>query len=185
MSNLVPAAISKKNRLLRVLWGIVYISLFRFSPIAFHSWRSFILRIFGADLDAPVYIYPSVKIWAPWNLKMGRHSTLASNVDCYSVDKVIIGESSTVSQYCYLCTASHDYLDPGIMERPQMPLVAAPIEIGNYVWLTSDVFVGPGVRIEDGAVVLARSSVYKDVPPWKVVSGNPAFVKKDRVLRKN
>lgn len=114
---------------------------------------------------------------------MGDHSTLADNVDCYCVDRVRIGSFSTVSQYSYLCTASHDYRDPAILERAQMPLVAAPITIGDRVWITADVFVGPGVEIADGVVVLARSSVFDDLPAWTVAAGRPAVVTKKRVLR--
>ena len=121
--------------------------------------------------------YPSVKIWAPWNLEMGDHSCLASGVDCYCVDKITIGAHSTVSQYSYLCSASHDYTNAG------MPLVTAPIVIGERAWITADVFVGPGVTIGDGAVITARSSVFSDIKPWVVARGNPAVEIKPRVIR--
>lgn len=114
---------------------------------------------------------------------MGDHSTLGRNVDCYCVDKVKLGSFTTVSQYSYLCTATHDYNDPGIMVRPQMPLLTAPITLGDRVWITADVFVGPGVGIGDGTVVLARSSVVKDLPAWVVAAGSPAEIKKKRTLR--
>jgi len=116
---------------------------------------------------------------------MGNHSTLADGVDCYCVAKITIGSYSTVSQYSYLCTASHDYQDPIILQQPQMPLVAAPIVIGDRVWITADVFVGPGVTVSDGAVILARSSVFQDVAAWSVVAGNPAIFKKKRILHTN
>ena len=44
----------------------------------------------------------------PWNLEMQEHSCLAPEVDCYNVDKVVVGAYSTVSQKTYLCSASHD-----------------------------------------------------------------------------
>lgn len=184
LKRLVSAQITNKNRFYRLAWGVVWFLLYRPSPKVLHSWRCLLLRLFGAKLGTPVYVYPSTKIWAPWNLEMGDHSTLADNVDCYSVDKIVIGSNSTVSQYSYLCSASHDYADPAILEDPKMPLLSSPITIGDHVWITSDVFVGPGVTVGDGAVVLARSSVFADLPSWKVASGNPATVKKDRVLRK-
>lgn len=99
---------------------------------------------------------------------MAPNSCIADYVDIYSVSHIDIGENATVSQYCYLCTASHDHNVSG------MPLVAAPIIVSAHAWLTADVFVGPGVTIGEGAVVGARSSVYRDVPAWKVVAGNPA-----------
>jgi putative colanic acid biosynthesis acetyltransferase WcaF len=125
-----------------------------------------------------VHPYPSARIWAPWNLTMGDYSCLSHNVDCYCVDKIRIGAHSTVSQYSFLCSASHDY------SRASMPLVTAPIVIGEGVWITADVFVGPGVCIGDGAVITARSSVFCDIPSWSVARGNPAVVFKERQFEK-
>jgi putative colanic acid biosynthesis acetyltransferase WcaF len=105
---------------------------------------------------------------------MGDHACLSEGVDCYCVAKISIGAHSTVSQYSFLCTASHDY------SKTSMPLVAAPINIGDRVWITADVFVGPGVTIGDGAVVTARSSVFSNLPPWVVARGNPAVPAKPR-----
>jgi putative colanic acid biosynthesis acetyltransferase WcaF len=110
---------------------------------------------------------------------MGNNSCLADAVDCYCVAKVTIGANTTVSQYSYLCTASHDYTDPA------MPLVVAPIFIGEKAWITADVFVGPGVTIGNGAVVTARSSVFSDIEPWVVARGNPAVAFKPRVMCSN
>jgi putative colanic acid biosynthesis acetyltransferase WcaF len=107
---------------------------------------------------------------------MKENSCLAQNVDCYNVDLVTIGASATVSQYSFLCTASHDYTDA------TMPLVSAPIHVGDRAWITADVFVGPGVSIGEGAVVTARSSVFSDVPPWTVAGGNPAKSFKQRKI---
>ncbi len=157
-----------RNKLARILWQIVWRFFYRPTPRLFHPWRSFLLRIFGAKIGKSVHPYPSARIWAPWNLEMGDHSCLSENVDCYCVDKIRIGAYSTVSQYSFLCSASHDYT------QEAMPLVTAPITIGERVWITADVFVGPGVTIGDGVVVTARSSVFSDIPSWMVAKGNPA-----------
>ena len=48
--------------------------------------------------------------------------------------------------------------------------------IGNDCWIGNDVcFIG-GVRVSDGAVVLSRALVTKDVPPYAIVGGIPAKV---------
>lgn len=110
---------------------------------------------------------------------MDDHSCLGDWVDCYCVDKIRIGAHATVSQYSYLCTASHDY------EQADLPLVSAPITIGERAWVTADVFVGPGVTIGEGAVVTARSSVFSDIPVWTVARGNPAVPVRARKLRES
>jgi putative colanic acid biosynthesis acetyltransferase WcaF len=108
---------------------------------------------------------------------MGDHSCLSDGVDCYCVDRVRLGEFVTVSQYCFLCTASHDYTDPDFR------LTTAPITVGARAWVAAGAFVGPGVTVGEGAVVAARACVVKDVAPWAVVGGNPARVLKARTLR--
>lgn len=48
--------------------------------------------------------------------------------------------------------------------------------IGNDCWVGNDVcFIG-GVQVGDGAVVLTRAIVTKDVPPYAIVGGIPAKV---------
>lgn len=172
-----PSPHSFSNKLARVLWTITWSCLFRPSPKILHGWRRSLLRLFGAKIGQGAHPHPSTRIWAPWNLEMGEHSCLGHNTDCYCVDRICIGAHSTVSQYSFLCTASHDYT------KVTMPLSTAPITIGEGVWIAADVFVGPGVMIGDGAVIGARSSVFRSVEPWTVVAGNPAGVIKRREIR--
>lgn len=54
------------------------------------------------------------------------------------------------------------------------------IVVGNDVWFGYDTLVMPGVKIGDGAIIAARSTVVKDVPPYAIVAGNPAKVVKKR-----
>ncbi len=166
-----------KNRIGRIMWGLVWLVLYRPSPKILHGWRRLLLKLFGAKIGKGAHPYPSARIWAPWNLEMGDHSCLAFDTDCYCVTKVRIGNHATVSQYSYLCAAGHDHEDPA------MPLVAAPITIGDGAWVAADVFIGPGVTVGEGAVVGARASVFRDVSPWTVVAGNPAREIGRRVLK--
>jgi putative colanic acid biosynthesis acetyltransferase WcaF len=128
-------------------------------------------------MDSTAKVYPKASIWAPWNLEMGFDSTLADRVDCYNVDKIIIGNEVTVSQDAMLCTASHDIEDPG------RQLVTKPITIGDGAWIFARAFVGPGVTVGKGAIVAACAVVVKDVPEWVVVGGNPSKLLKKRNLR--
>jgi putative colanic acid biosynthesis acetyltransferase WcaF len=167
------SAHSFRNKAGRVLWTIIWAALYRPSPKVMHGWRRFLLRAFGATIGHKAHPYPSAKIWAPWNLEMGDHSCLSHDVDCYCVGRIKIGAHATVSQYSYLCAASHDCSDP------YMQLITAPISIGTGAWVAADVFIGPGVVIGDGAVVGARSSVFNAVAAGTVVVGNPArFLKR-------
>lgn len=172
-----PSPHSLRNKIGRVLWGIVHATLFRPTPKVLHGWRCFLLRRFGAKIGRGVRVYPSAKIWVPWNLAMGDYSALSHDVDCYCVAPIHIGPHATVSQYSHLCAASHD------LSCPHMQLIASPIRIEAGAWVCADVFVGPGVTIGEGAVAVARAVVVRDVEPWTVVGGNPARFIKKRELR--
>jgi putative colanic acid biosynthesis acetyltransferase WcaF len=161
---------SVSNRVVRTLWKVCSLALYRPSPRIAHKFRVFLLRLFGAEVDWTAHPYPKCKIWLPSNLKMGAHSCLADDVDCYNVACITLERLAIVSQYSYLCSASHDINDPNFA------LFSKPIVIGSRAWVAARSYVGPGVHILEGSVVGANSCVYKDVPPWTVVGGNPAHV---------
>lgn len=162
----VPSPHSLRNKLGRALW-VFGALIFRVVPSPLHGVRRTILRAFGAKLAAKCYVYPTVRIWAPWNLEMGPHSCLAPGVICYNVAPIRVGAYATVSQYAHLCAASHDHTDPA------MPLITAPIEIGEGAWICADAFVSMGVRIGRNAVIGARAVVTRDMPENMVCVGFP------------
>jgi len=53
-------------------------------------------------------------------------------------------------------------------------------QLGHDVWIGQGAFVRSGVKLGTGCIVGARSVVTKDVPPYAVVSGLPAKVKRLR-----
>lgn len=167
---------SLKNRLMRGVWGMVYVLFFKYSLTPMHSWRSFILRLFGAKIGKGVHIYPKVKIWAPWNLEVADEVGVANGVDLYTQDKVILGYRAIISQRSYICTGTHDFTQTG------HPLRTMPISINAHAWVAAEAFIAPGVTVGEGAVVGARSAVFRNVDKWDVVGGNPARFIKKRVI---
>jgi putative colanic acid biosynthesis acetyltransferase WcaF len=159
---------SLKNQLVRTLWNITSTLFFRYTPRPAHVWRVALLKAFGAQIDWTARPYPKCKIWLPSNLIMGPHSCLADGADCYNVAPVTLDEFAIVSQYSYLCSATHDINDPNF------PLLSRPIKISQLAWVAARCFVGPGVTLGEGAVAGANSCVYRDVAEWTVVGGNPA-----------
>jgi putative colanic acid biosynthesis acetyltransferase WcaF len=172
-----PSPHGPGTQLARVLWSIAWVFLFRPSPWFWHGWRRLVLRMFGARVGRGAKIMPTVRIWAPWNLEMGDHSVLGAWVDCYNAAPITLGSHATVSQYTFLCTATHDH------ESPTMRLVTRPICVGDQAWVCADVFVAPGVTIGQGAVVGARSAVFHDLPQWTICHGTPARPGRPRHVR--
>ena len=172
----IGPSFSIKNRFARVIWKFCYYIFFRLSPTPFHFWRAFILRLFGAKVGKHVHVYPNVDIWAPWNLTIGDYSGIGNRVILYSQGKIIIGEKVVISQGSHLCTGSHDYTKKGF------PLITKPILIHNNVWIAAEVFIYPGITVNNGVVVGARSVVIKDLPEWMLCSGHPCIPIKSRIL---
>lgn len=173
------SSFSVSNKIGRTLWNMSYWFLFRpFALPLFRKWRILLLKCFGAEIDSTCNIYSSVRIWAPWNLKMDAYSSLGPQVDCYNQGKISIGANTTISQKTYLCASSHDITDS------KHALILKPIVIEDQVWVAADAFIGPGVTVGQGAVVGARAAVFKNVEAWIVVGGNPAKKIKERVLLK-
>lgn len=170
-------SLTLSNKLKRLFWNICCLLLFRpFAGPLFWRWRNLILRLFGAKIGEGSKISNSASIWAPWNLCVGKVTSIGPGAKIYSADKIVIGDKVTVSQGAYLCTASHD------ITKINKPLITKPINIESFSWICADAFVFMGVTIGEGAVVGARATVFKDVDPWTVVGGNPAKYIKKRVI---
>lgn len=162
------------NKIRRGFWNLVQNVLLRPSPRIAHGWRRFWLRRFGARIAANCLVYPTVRIWAPWNLKMGPAAVLGDGVDCYNVAPVHLGPGAIVSQRAFLCTASHDH------RREDFALIAGKIEVLEGGWVSAEAFIGPGVVIGDFSIVAARAVVVRDVEAYSIVGGNPANFIGDR-----
>ncbi|WP_428329106.1 WcaF family extracellular polysaccharide biosynthesis acetyltransferase [Mucilaginibacter sp.] len=167
---------SLSNRILRLVWGVVYAIFFVYSPKPLFSWRTFLLKLFGAKVGKGVHVYNRVKIWAPWNLELGDECGIANGAELYSQGKITVGKRAVISQGSYICTGTHDYNLPG------HPLLTFPITIGDYAWVAAEVFVHPGVTIGKGCVIGARSVVTNDMPEWMVCAGHPCKPIKQRKL---
>ena len=166
-ANRAATKYTRGEMLLRVLWmpgGLI----FRLIPRPFFGARSLLLRAFGARIGRDVHIYPSVTIYLPWRLEVGRQSAIGEGAYIYNLGGVSIGERATIRHRAHLCAGTHDYADPS------MPLIRSEIAVEEDAWVCADAFVGPGVRVGRGAIVAARAVAVKDVEDWSVVVGNPA-----------
>lgn len=162
----------------RGIWNIVQSVFFRTLPTKlFWSWRWMLLRLFGAQVDWQSNVYSSVKIWAPWNLRMEKGTCLGPNVICYNQDLVWLKEDSTVSQYSYVCTAGHE---TDKQNSASDGLITAGITLERGAWVGTRAFIGMGVVVGENAIVGANAGVYKDVEANTIVGGNPAVILKKR-----
>ena len=157
------------------LWWLVQATFFRWSPQFAYPWRSWVLRLFGAKIGKGVKIRPSASITYPWKLSIGDWSWIGDDVTLYTLGEITIGDNAVVSQQSYVCAAAHDYT------APAFDIFANPVHVGSEVWLSSGVFVAPGVKIGRGAVVGVRSLVLNDLPEMMLCAGHPAKPLRPRI----
>lgn len=104
-------------------------------------------------------------------LRIGNYVSFADGV------KFILGGNhltKSLLTYPFLI----DY--PQLSERPGCVHTKGRIVVQDDVWIGSGALILSGVTIGQGAVVASGAVVTKDVPPYAVVAGNPARVKKYR-----
>lgn len=159
---------SIRHKLLRALFGIVWLVVAAWTPPQMNAWRRNVLRAFGARIDPTATVRGGARIWYPPTLTMKAYSVLADGVTCYNMAPIVIGENSIVSQRAFLCGGTHDFT------RASNPLIVRPITIGANVWIAAEAFVGPGVTVPEGCVIGARAVVAGPLEPWMVYAGNPA-----------
>jgi putative colanic acid biosynthesis acetyltransferase WcaF len=165
-----------RNGLIVLLWWFVQGTFFRFSLHQMYGWRRMLLRLFGAEIGKKVKIRPSAKFTYPWKVAIDDFSWVGDSVEFYSLDTITVGKHCVISQKSYLCTGSHDLTDV------LFGLITKPILIKDGVWIASDVFIYPGVTLEEMAVVAARSTVTNNVPAEEIYAGTPAQYIKHRFL---
>jgi putative colanic acid biosynthesis acetyltransferase WcaF len=167
-------AFSLQDRLRRLNWNLCWAILYRTSPRPLHSWRAFLLRLFGAKMGPDCHFYPRSKVWAPWNLICAEQVTAGDGAEIYNPAPVTLGSHAILSQDAYVCAATHDYDDPAF------PLIAYAMQIGAYAWVCARASVAPGVNVGEGAVLGLGSVATRTLEPWTVYAGVPAVKVKER-----
>ena len=171
------ASFSLGNRVLRLVWGMVWLLFARFTPPPLYGWRRLILRSFGATIAPGARVHASAVIWLPANLELGPNCLIGPRVRLYNQGRITVGARSVISQGAHLCASSHDVSDPDFQ------LVLRPITIGSGCWVAAEAFVGPGVTMADGSVLGARGALFGSAEANGIYQGNPAVWIKLRQLR--
>jgi maltose O-acetyltransferase len=125
---------------------------------------------------------PGVVIQPPFRCDYGAHISIDGgtfvNYDCVMLDAapIAIGAACQIATQVQLVTATHP-IDPE--PRRLGWELAAPITIGDNVWLGAGAIVCPGVTIGSDTVVGAGAVVTRDLPSGVVAFGSPAKVHRE------
>jgi putative colanic acid biosynthesis acetyltransferase WcaF len=159
---------SLSDRLYRAVWGVSWLLLARWTPSPLRAWRRLLLSSFGARMGKGSDVRGGARVWSPRNLIMHDYASIGDGVHCYNMAAIELGCFAVISQRAHLCSGTH------AIDEPTMQLFAKGIRIGDHAWVASEAFVGPGVKMGDGAVLGARGVAARDMEPWCVYVGNPA-----------
>lgn len=113
------------------------------------------------------YGNPKILSWGEGNyLKIGKYCSFANNVT------IFMGGEHRVD---WVTTYPFSAIDQKFSSIKGHPKTKGDIVIGNDVWIGANATIMSGVIIGDGAVIAAGSLVVKDVQPYEIVGGNPAY----------
>lgn len=171
----LPSGFRGRSAIVVQLWWLVQSTLFAMSPQFMFGWRRFLLLLFGATIGEGVLIRPSVRVTYPWKVKIGDRVWIGDHAELYSLGEIDIGSDVVISQRSYLCAATHDHTSPSF------DIIAKKIIIEDQSWIATDVFIAPGVTIGRGALIGARSNVFRDMPAGMICLGSPAMPVKPRI----
>ena len=141
-----------RSYFVRALWLVAEAVLFANPVVTSYRLKRGLLRAFGASVGNGVLIKPGARVKYPWRLAIGDHSWLGERAWIDNMEDVRIGANVVVSQGAYLCTGNHDWSDP------TFKYFGKPIIIGDSVWITAGMMIGPGTIIPPCSVLLQQPS---------------------------
>ncbi|WP_101523895.1 sugar O-acetyltransferase [Nocardioides houyundeii] len=119
------------------------------------------------EVRSPVYVDHGDRI------SIGPRTFVNFGLTALDVAPITIGADVQIGPHVQLLTPTHP-LDA--QQRKDKWESAAPITIGDNVWLGGGVIVCPGVTIGDNTVVGAGAVVVSDLPAGVLAVGQPAKV---------
>jgi acetyltransferase-like isoleucine patch superfamily enzyme len=116
------------------------------------------------------YIGDHSRIWSGESVIIGDYVQISHNVNVMDTNAHELDAIERAERYVDLVN-NGSWADKG-------NVLTAPVIIEDYAWISFNATILKGVTIGKGAIVGANAVVTKDVPPFTLVTGNPATVKK-------
>ncbi|MGF1531784.1 MAG: WcaF family extracellular polysaccharide biosynthesis acetyltransferase [Puniceicoccaceae bacterium] len=166
-----------RSRSVEAVWYLLKCFFF-LSPLPWpNRFKTFLLRLFGAQIGQGVVIKPRVNIHFPWKLSVGHFSWIGEEVFILNFEPCRIGSHCCISQRAFLCGGNHDY------RLPDFPYRNGQIIIEDGSWVGAQSFLAPNVHIGAFAVIAAGSIVTGSMPEKMICSGNPCQPIKPRLQK--
>ena len=104
----------------------------------------------------------------------GRVRIYGSSLYMFSTEPYLVSLGDNVFISVGATFVCHDGSTLPFRARYPQLEVAAPIRVGNNVFIGMKAMILPGVTIGDNCIIGASAVVTKDVPSGQIVAGNPA-----------
>lgn len=145
-------------------------------PLAYLLYTFFPQKILRINGKAKWPVHFTSRVLYSNNIEVGNRSAPGLNSGGYIQGRagIKIGHNFRMGPGVGLISANHDLDDYDTWEN------AAPIRIGDNVWIGMNSVVMPGVVIGDNVVIGANSTVTHDIPSNSIAVGNPSKVIKSK-----
>lgn len=114
-------------------------------------------------------------------VNIGKNCNFGDFLHLTCINEITIGDNCLTGRWVTISDNNHGSIDKENLNQPpgERKLISkGPIIIGSNVWIGDKATILGGVTIGDSSIVAANAVVTKDVPPFSIVTGNPAKVMK-------
>jgi acetyltransferase-like isoleucine patch superfamily enzyme len=132
------------------------------------SLRPLLYRLCRYDIAATATLQGGVRFFHIGRLQVGAGTLVNRGVLLDNRAGIRIGRQVSIAHDVRIYTLGHDPRDANFATKGQ------PVQIDDHAVVFAGAMIMPGVHLGRGAVVMAGSVVTKDVPPLRMVGGNPA-----------
>ena len=120
---------------------------------------------------AVLFRWAGVRIAKNGNVRVGKVS-----FDTIHPEDIIIGKNSAIADGCIILTHYYD-----VEDLYNHSYYRGKINIGDNVYIGSNVVITKPINIGDGAIIAAGSILGKDVEPYSIWGGVPAKMIRSRL----
>ncbi len=165
-------------------------------------WRGWLNLVSIKTISSKIFLGPNVQIFGlantiiKENCTIGENSlfivnnrlnkdiqlTINSNVYIGRSNFITVGKSVIINDYCIFGDNCSLIGAGKIFDSPLTPYAMSGINFGKSIyigvncWLGNNVSVVGNVKIGHGSIIGANALVTKDVPPFRMVVGNPGKI---------
>lgn len=122
----------------------------------------------------PVKSGKNVKIWdnvhidSPSKLIIGNNVSINRNCIINAGGKIVIGNDVLIGPNVIIYSQNHKFKELGVKISKQGYELKA-VEIGNNVWIASNVIILPGIKIGNNCIIAAGTTITKSIPENTIV----------------